>query len=234
MAKKDVLRDISCTRWKKMKNRTVFSKKKSGQPKVAIQLCHLEEEGGPCASAGRLTDPSKLHLHNFGYWWLNLSFWRRPRNFWKGTVFPRHKLTSNMGLKTPTCAHGTLGGLLQPTWKAGPDGTLPWAFFTLHGREWWGCPTHQPSQKGRNQGGNAQTTRGIWPRPSTCSNHSRWPWIPRISPNGWMRAETRIKKNRLEEDFLRCCCLCLLVWWLLCSTDKWKIWPIKVHFTKHE
>ena len=29
-----------------MKNRTVFSKKKSGQPKVAIQLCHLEEEGG--------------------------------------------------------------------------------------------------------------------------------------------------------------------------------------------
>ena len=29
---------------------------------------------GDRLSAGRLTDPSKLHLHNFGYWWLNLSF----------------------------------------------------------------------------------------------------------------------------------------------------------------
>ena len=116
-------------------------------------------------------------------------------------------------------------------------------------------PSHGPSLHfmGGNGGGVRPTNplrraeirvemprpRGIWPRPSTCSTHSRWPWIPRISPNGWMRAETRIKKNRLrlEEDFLRstqCCCLFFWLLLLYVSTDKWKIWPIKVHFTKHE
>lgn len=54
---------------------------------------------------GTLTDPSKLHLLHFGYWWLNLSFLLEDALATFGNGFPCS--FTNMGLKTPTSAHGT-------------------------------------------------------------------------------------------------------------------------------
>ena len=153
---------------KKMKTKTVFSKKKSGRPKVAIQLCHLEKGGGgiPGASAGRLTDPSKLHLHNFGYWWLNLSFLILLRSVHSKVLLGPRKLKTpsqlcrngfpckftNMGLKTPTCAHGTFKPALYPPWGEWPPFKTSQAFFTPYAMPPW-----------------------EWPRLATPANHRKQP-----------------------------------------------------------
>ena len=99
---------------------------------------------------GTLTDPSKLHLLHFGYWWLNLSFLLEDALATFGNGFPCS--FTNMGLKTPTCAHGTFKPALYPPWGEWPPSKTSQAFFTPYAMPPW-----------------------EWPRLATPANHRKQP-----------------------------------------------------------
>ena len=201
MAKKDVLRDISCTRWKKMKNRTVFSKKKSGQPKVAIQLCHLEEEGGTLCISWQVDWSIKIASSQF---WLLVA---QSLFSYSSSLFSSLQSSSrapktedalatlrngfpckftNMGLKTPTCAHGTFKPGLYPPWGEWPPSKTSQAFFTPYAMPPW-----------------------EWPRLATPANHRKQPWKHRSTrsfpfhiplPQNTWPSPTHRDSERLDED----------------------------------
>ena len=115
------------------------------------------------------SDPSKLHLHNFGYWWLNLSFLLLEDALATfGNGFPY--CFTNMGLKTPTCAHGTFRGILHPpmgVWQ--PRHPTP-PFFTLHATPLGVRSRPPPPISSRNGGRKAQTSTK-WPTWSKAKSH---------------------------------------------------------------
>mgnify|MGYP006975454516 CR=1 FL=1 len=201
MAKKDVLRDISCTRWKKMKNRTIFSKKKWGQPKVAIQLCHLEEEGGDPVHqlAGWLIHQNciftilviggSISLFLFFFAFSSLQSSSRAPKTEDALATLRNGFPckfTNMGLKTPTCAHGTFKPGLYPPWGEWPPSKTSQAFFTPYAMPPW-----------------------EWPRLATPANHRKQPWKHRSTrsfpfhiplPQNTWPSPTHRDSERLDED----------------------------------
>ena len=183
-----------------MKSRTVFSKKKSGRPKVAIQLCHLEEGGDPVHQlAGWLIHQNciftilviggSISLFLFFFAFSSLQSSSRAPKTEDALATLRNGFPckfTNMGLKTPTCAHGTFKPGLYPPWGEWPPSKTSQAFFTPYAMPPW-----------------------EWPRLATPANHRKQPWKHRSTrsfpfhiplPQNTWPSPTHRGSERLDED----------------------------------
>ena len=187
---------------KKMKSKTVFMKKKSGRPKVAIQLCHLEEEGGGTLCISWQVDWS-IKIASSQFWLLvaqslfsyssslfsSLQSSSRAPKTEDALATLRNGFPckfTNMGLKTPTCAHGTFKPGLYPPWGEWPPSKTSQAFFTPYAMPPW-----------------------EWPRLATPANHRKQPWKHRSTrsfpfhiplPQNTWPSPTHRGSERLDED----------------------------------
>ena len=200
MAKNDVLTDISCTRWKKWRAKQ-FSWKKSRGGRMWPFNCAILRKGGTLCISWQVDWSIKIASSQF---WLLVA---QSLFSYSSSLFSSLQSSSrapktedalatlrngfpckftNMGLKTPTCAHGTFKPGLYPPWGEWPPPKTSQAFFTPYAMPPW-----------------------EWPRLATPANHRKQPWKHRSTrsfpfhiplPQNTWPSPTHRGSERLDED----------------------------------
>ena len=201
MAKKDVLRDISCTRWKKNEEQNHFLEKKIGAAQGGHSIVPSWGRRGTLCISWQVDWSIKIASSQF---WLLVA---QSLFSYSSSLFSSLQSSSrapktedalatlrngfpckftNMGLKTPTCAHGTFKPGLYPPWGEWPPSKTSQAFFTPYAMPPW-----------------------EWPRLATPANHRKQPWKHRSTrsfpfhiplPQNTWPSPTHRGSERLDED----------------------------------